>query len=107
MDFREVYFRLGRGGMLKLIGLVMILPVLVAELKLRAEFFADKAFSGIELVESLDAMLAVIITALIDSDLFTVFPLKKGMMAVWAVVFGFIISTGVFIELKEGITDFA
>jgi len=93
--------------MLKFIGFVMILPVLVAELKLRAEFFADKAFSGIELVESVDAMLAVIITAFIDGDLCTVFPFKEGTMAVWAVVYGFIIFTGVFIKLKEAITEFA
>jgi hypothetical protein len=93
--------------MLKFTGMVMILPVVVAEFKLRAEFFTDKTFSRIKFLKSLDAMVAVIITAFIDGDFFTVFPLKEGMMTVWAIVFGFIISTESFFELKEGITDFA
>lgn len=95
------------GGMLKFRGIVMILPVVVAEFKLRAEFITDKAFSRVELVESLGAMLAVIITAFIDGDLCTVFPLKEGMMAVWAVVLGFIIFTESSMELKKVIADFA
>lgn len=92
---------------MKFIGFVMIFPVLVAELKLRAEFFADKAFSGVELVESLDAMVAVIITAFKDGDLCTVFPFKEGIVTVRAEVFGFITFTESFIELKEVIADFA
>ncbi len=88
-------------------GIVMILPVVIAEFKLGAEFITDKAFSRVELVHGLNAMLAVIITAFIDGDLFTVFPFKEGMMAVGAVVFGFIIFTESFIELKEVITDLA
>ncbi len=92
---------------MKFIGFVMILPVLVAELKLRAEFFADKALSRVKFLKSLDAMGAVIIAALIDGGLLTVFPFKEGIMAVGAIVFGFIIFTELFAELKEVTTDFA
>jgi hypothetical protein len=52
-------------------------------------------------------MLAVIITAFIEGDLFTVFPLKEGMMAVWAIIFSFIVLAESFIKLKKVITDFA
>lgn len=107
MDVAEVYFRPGRGGMLQLIGLVMILSVLVAELKLRAELISDKTLGGVELVYSLDAMPAVVIAAFIDGDLFTMFPFKEGMMAVGAVEFGLVIFTESFIELKEAVADLA
>lgn len=93
--------------MLKFIGIVMILPVVVAKLKLRAEFITDKTLSRVELVHGLNAMLAVIITAFIDGDFFTAFPLKEGMMAIWAIVFGLIIFTESFIELKEVIAELA
>ena len=93
--------------MKKFIGMVMILPVLVAELKLGAELITDKTLSRVKLVHGLNAMLAVIITAFIDGDLFTVFPLKEGMMAVWAIIFSCIIFAESFIELKEVIADFA
>ena len=92
--------------MMKFSGLVMILPVLVAELKLRAEFITDKTLSRVELVHGLNAMPAVVITAFIDGDLFTAFPLKEGMLAVWAIIFSFINLTESFIELKEVIADF-
>jgi hypothetical protein len=93
--------------MMKFNGIVMILPVLVAELKLRAEFITDKTLCRVKLVHGLNAMLAVIITAFIDGDFSTVFPLKEGMMAVWAIIFGFIVLAESFIELKKVITDFA
>ena len=93
--------------MLKFIGIVMILPVVVAELKLRAECITDKTLSRVELVHGLNAMPAVIITAFIDGDLFTAFPFKEGMMAIWAIVFSFIILAESFIELKEVIADLA
>ena len=93
--------------MLKFIGMVMILPVLVAEFKLRAEFITYKTLSRVKLVHGLNAMLAVIITAFIEGDLFTVFPLKEGMMAVWAIIFSFIVLAESFIELKKVIADFA
>ena len=93
--------------MLKFIGMVMILPVLVAELKLGAEFITDKTLSRVKLVHGLNAMLAVIITAFIEGDLFTVFPLKEGIMAVWAIIFSFIVLAESFIELKKVIADFA
>lgn len=93
--------------MLKFTGIVMILSVLVAEFELRAEFITDKTLRRIEFVNGLNAMPAVIIAAFIDGDLFTAFPLKEGMMAIWAIVFGFIIFTESFIELKEVIADLA
>lgn len=93
--------------MLKFIGMVMILPVLVAEFKLRAEFITDNTLSRVKLVHGLNAMLAVIITAFIEGDFFTVFPLKEGMMAVWAKKFSFIVLAESFIELKKVIADFA
>jgi len=83
--------------MLKFIGMVMILPVLVAEFKLRAEFITDKTLSRVKLVHGLNAMLAVIITAFKEGDLFTMFPLKEGMMAVWAIIFSFIVLAESFI----------
>lgn len=42
-------------------GFEMVLPVLIAEFKLRTKFFLDKAFSRIKLIESLNAMGTVIV----------------------------------------------
>jgi len=88
-------------------GFVMVLPVLIAEFKLRAKFFLDNAFSRIKLIESLNAMGAVIITAFINSNLFTFFPLKECMMAIRAEVFGFIVFTEPLVKLKQVVTDLA
>jgi len=66
VDFREIDLGAIRLGMIKFAGFVMILPVLVTELKLRAAFFLKQAFSGIKLIKRLDAMGAIIIRAFID-----------------------------------------
>ena len=88
-------------------GFEMVLPVLLAEFKLRAKFFLDKAFSRIKLIESLNAMGAVIVTAFINSNFFTFFPLKERMMAIRAEVFGFIVFTEPLVKLKQVVTDLA
>ncbi len=62
----------------------MVFPVLIAEFKLRAKFFLDKAFSRIKLIEGMYAMRAAIITAFIDSDLFTFLPFKECIIAIRA-----------------------
>ena len=72
---------------------VMILSVLIAELKLGTAFLLKQAFSRIKLIKSLGAMTAVIITALIDSDLFALFPFKQGAVAIRTEVFGLFVFT--------------
>jgi len=93
MNFTEIDIRFIGSRMMEFTGFEMVLPVLIAEFKLRAKFFLDKAFSRIKLIESLNAMGAVIVTAFIDSNLFTLFLHKEGMMAIRAEVFGFIVFT--------------
>jgi hypothetical protein len=107
MDFREIDIRFIRSRMTEFTGFEMVLPVLIAEFKLRAKFFLDKAFSRIKLIESLNAMGAVIVTAFINSNLFTFLPLKECMMAIRAEVFGFIVFTESLVKLKQVITDLA
>jgi hypothetical protein len=66
---------------------IMILPILVAELELRASFLLQHSFHRIEFRERLCTMLTVIVTTLIDRDLFPVFPAEESMIAVGAEVF--------------------
>jgi hypothetical protein len=91
MDIREIDIRFVGSRVKEVAGFEMILSVLIAELKLRTELFPHKAFSRIKLIEGLNAMRAVIITAFIDSNLFTMFPLKEGAVAIRAEIFGFIV----------------
>lgn len=84
VDFSKIDFGIIRLGMVKFVGLVMIFPILIAELKLRVAFLLKGTFSGIKLIEGLSTMRAVIITAFIDSDLFALFPLKEGAIAIRA-----------------------
>ncbi len=70
-----------------LVGLVVILPVLVAEFKLRASFLLEGPLSRIEFRKSLNAVLAVVIGAFVDRDLFARLPAKEGVIAVRAEVF--------------------
>lgn len=91
MDIREIDIRFVGSRVKEVAGFEMILSVLIAELKLRTELFPYKAFSRIKLIEGLNAMRAVIITAFIDSNLFTMFPLKEGAVAIRAEIFGFIV----------------
>jgi hypothetical protein len=93
--------------MMEFTGFEVVLPVLITEFKLRTKFFHYKAFSRIKLIESLNAMGAVIVTAFINSNLFTFLPLKEGMMAIRAEVFRFIIFTEPLVKLKQVVTDLA
>jgi hypothetical protein len=65
----------------------MILPVLIAELKLRASFLLQCPFSRVEFREGLDAVLAAIVRAFVERDLFPDLPSKESMVAVGAEVF--------------------
>lgn len=106
VDFSKIDFGLIRLGMVKFVGLVMILPVLIAELKLRTAFLLKGTFSGIKLIKCLSTMEAIIIRTFIDSDIFAHFPFKQGAIAIRAEELG----RGVFAEslvyLKEMATDF-
>lgn len=107
VDFSKIDFGIIRLGMVKFVGLVMIFPVLIAELKLRAAFLLKGTFSGIKLIKCLSTMKAIIIRTFIDSDIFAHFPFKQGAIAIRAEELG----CGVFAEslvyLKEMATDFA
>lgn len=91
MDFREIDSGFIRLGMKEFIRLVMIFPVLIAEFKLGGSCFPDGEFRGVKLIKSLDAMMAVIVAAFIDSDLSADLPLKKSVVAIRAEVFGLIV----------------
>jgi hypothetical protein len=91
VNFREINFRVIRLGMIKFAGFIMILPVLVTELELRAAFFLKQAFSVIKLIKRLYAMTAIIVGAFIDGDIFTIFPFKQSAVAVRAEEPGFIV----------------
>lgn len=87
MDFGEIDSWFFGGRMRKFLGFIMILPVLIAELELRGSFLLQNQFRRIELGKGLDAMLTVVVAALIDRDLFPAFPTEKSMTAIGAEVF--------------------
>lgn len=89
VDFSKIDFGIIRLGMVKFVGLVMILPVLVAELELRAAFLLKGAFSGIKLIKCLSTMKAIVVRTFIDSDIFAHFPVKQGAIAIRAEELGF------------------
>lgn len=89
VDFREIDFGIIRLGMIKFVWLVVIFPILIAEFKLRSAFLLKGTFRGIKLIKGLGAMLAVIVRAFIDSDLFSLFPCEEGVRAIRAEEFGF------------------
>lgn len=89
VNFREIDFGIIGLGMIKFVWLVVILPVLIAELKLRTTFLLKGTFSGIQLIKGMSTMKAIIVAAFIDSDIFTLFPFKEGVIAIRAEVFGF------------------
>jgi hypothetical protein len=70
----------------KFLGFVMIFPVLIAELELGGSLFLQRSFRRVELGKGLDAMLAVIVAALVDRDLFPAFPAEKSTAAIRAEV---------------------
>jgi len=73
----------------KLVGLVMVLPVLVGELKLRASFLGQCLFPLIEFIDVPYPMGTGIVTAFVDGQFFSLFPGEEGVVAVGAVVLGF------------------
>lgn len=107
VDFSKIDFRIIRLGMVKFFGLVMILPVLIAELKLRAAFLLKGTFSGIKLIKGLSTMKTIIIAAFKDSDLFALFPFKQGAIAIRAEELGRGVFAKSLVYLKEMATDFA
>lgn len=107
VDFSKIDFGIIRLGMVKFVGLVMILPVLIAELKLRTAFLLKGTFSGIKLIESLNAVRTIIITAFIDGNFFALFPFKQGAIAIRAEELGRGVFTESLVYLKEVAADFA
>ena len=75
--------------MLELPGLEVVLPILIAQLKLRRAAVTQEPFSGIKFIKVLDAVRTAISTTFIDSDLRADFPDKQGMLTMGAVVFSF------------------
>ncbi len=66
-------FGAGRGEFVRL---VMILPILIPEFKLGASFGPQRFFSLIELFDLACPVKALIVTALIEGNLFLLFPLE-------------------------------
>ena len=89
MDFREIDIGFIRLRVEQFTGLVMVLSVLIIKLKLRGVGFLNETFRRIKFIEGLDTIRAMIITAFINSDLFTIFPPKEGLVAIRAEEFGF------------------
>jgi hypothetical protein len=94
-------------GMGELMGLVMILPVLVREFKLRASLGSKLLLPLIKLFHPSCSMRTKIIAALVEGDLFSVFPGKQGMMTVRAVVPGLLSLLESPAHLKKGATELA
>ncbi len=107
MDFCEIDDRFCGGRMHKFLRFIMILPVLVAELELRGSFLLQNSFRGVGLGNCLDAMLTVIVTTLIDRDLFPTLPAEESMAAIGEEVFCLIVFTESLIELEEKAADLA
>jgi len=97
-------FRLGMG---QLMGLVMILPILVAEFKLGASFRYKRLLPVVKLPHLSCTVRTMIIAALVEGDLFPLFPIEQGMVTVRAVVFGFSFLLESLIGLKKSVTDLA
>jgi len=72
----------------KLVGLVVVLPVLVGELKLRTPFLDQGLFPLVEFIDLPYPMKAGIVTAFVDGHLFPLFPGKEGMLAIGAIIAG-------------------
>jgi len=89
-----------------LVGLVMVLPVLVGELKLRASFLGQGLFPLVEFIDLPDPMGTDIVTALVDGQFFSLFPGKEGVLAIGAVVLCLTLAESVFL-LKQFPADLA
>jgi hypothetical protein len=90
----------------KLVGLVMVLPVLVGELKLRASFLGQCHFPLVEFIDLPYPMGTGIVTALVDGHFFSLFPGEEGVLAVGAAVLCFALTESFFL-LKPFPADLA
>jgi len=86
---------------------VMIFPILVTELKLGTSFLHQDLFCIIKFIYPPYPVETMIIAALVDSDLFPLFPGKQCMVTVRAVVLGFFSLSESLTDLKKGVTDLA
>src|SRR4030067_1451387 len=69
-----------------LMGLVVVLPVLVGELKLRTSFLGQCLFPLVQFIHVPYPMGTGIVRALVDGHFFSLFPGEEGVLAVGAVV---------------------
>jgi hypothetical protein len=106
VDGPQIHDRLFGLGEGKLVGLVMVLPVLVGELKLRASFLDQGLFSLVEFIDLPYPMGTGIVTALVEGYFFSLFPGEEGVVAVGAVVFGLCLAEPFFL-LEEFPADLA
>jgi len=88
----------------KLMGLVVVLPVLVGQLKLRTSFWGQCLFALVQFIYIPDSMGTGIVAALVDGHFFSLFPGEEGVLAVGAVVLGFVLAEPFFL-LKEFAAD--
>ena len=107
MDSGQIDGWLLRFGMGKLMGLVMILPILVAEFNLGASFRYKRLLPLIKLFHLSCPVRAMIIAALVDGEFFPLFPGKEGMVTVRAVVLGLFSLLESLTCLEKGVTDLA
>ena len=99
------------GGLLglregKFVGLVVVLPVLVGQLKLRTPFFGQCLFPLVEFIHVAYSMGTGVVAALVEGHFFSLFPGEEGVVAVGAVVLGLSRAES-FLLLKEFPTDLA
>ncbi len=106
VDGLQINGRLLRLGEGKRMGLVMVLPVLVGELKLRTSFLGQCLFRLVEFIDVAYPMGAVVVAALVDGHFLSLFPGEEGMLAVGAIVLGFSLAESFFL-LKELAADLA
>ena len=88
-------------------GSVMIFPILVGELKLGAPFLRQGFFRIIECIHLPYPVETMVIAALVDGDLFFLFPGKQRTVAVGAVILRFRSLPVSPVKLEEMVTDLA
>lgn len=86
---------------------VMVFSILVAEFKLGAPFLHQSLFCVIQFTHFPYPVVAMIIAALVDGDLFPLFPGKQRMVAVGAVILRFHSPLASPVQLEQVITHLA
>jgi len=89
----------------ELVRLVTILPILIPEFKLGASLYPKGLFALIELLDLACPVKALIVTALIEGQLFLLFPLEQGVVTIGAVVLGLLLESP--LGLEECAADLA